>query len=70
MSYNHTYAQIKDILKSSKKMTKEKMLKIASLAIIETVGSEMPEGTEITWDSKLADDLMLDSLAMVELVMF
>ena len=39
-------------------MTKEKMLKIASLAIIETVGSEMPEGTEITWDSKLADDLM------------
>ena len=70
MSYNHTYAQIKDILKSSKKMTKDKMLKIASLAIIETVGSEMPEGTEITWDSKLADDLMLDSLAMVELVMF
>jgi len=70
MSYNHTYAQIKDILKSSKKMTKEKMLKIASLAIIETVGSEMPEGTEITWDSKRADDLMLDSLAMVELVMF
>ena len=45
MSYNHTYAQIKDILKSSKKMTKEKMLKIASLAIIETVGAEMPEGT-------------------------
>ena len=70
MSYNHTYAQIKDILKSSKKMTKDTMLQIASLAIIETVGSEMPEGTEITWDSKLADDLMLDSLAMVELVMF
>ena len=70
MSYNHTYAQIKDILKSSKKMTKEKMLKIASLAIIETVGSEMPEGTEITWDSKLGDDLMMDSLSMVELVMF
>ena len=70
MSYNHTYAQIKDILKSSKKMTKEKMLEIAKLAIIETMGSEMPEGTEITWDSKLGDDLMLDSLAMVELVMF
>ena len=70
MSYNHTYAQIKDILKSSKKMTKEKMLEIAKLAIVETMGSEMPEGTEITWDSKLGDDLMLDSLAMVELVMF
>ena len=70
MSYNHTYAQIKDILKSSKKMTKEKMLEIAKLAIVETMGSEMPEGTEITWDSKLGDDLMLDSLSMVELVMF
>ena len=70
MSYNHTYAQIKDILKSSKKMTKEKMLEIAKLAIVETMGSEMPEGTEIKWDSKLGDDLMLDSLAMVELVMF
>ena len=33
MSYNHTYAQIKDILKSSKKMTKEKMLEIAKLAM-------------------------------------
>ena len=51
-------------------MTKEKMLEIAKLAIVETMGSEMPEGTEITWDSKLGDDLMLDSLAMVELVMF
>ena len=70
MSYNHTYAQIKDILKSSKKMTKEKMLEIAKLAIVETMGSEMPEGTEIKWDSKLGDDLMLDSLSMVELVMF
>ena len=70
MSYNHTYAQIKDILKSSKKMTKEKMLEIAKLAIVETMGSEMPEGTEITWDSKLGEDLDLDSLSMVELVMF
>ena len=70
MSYNHTYAQIKDILKSNPKITKDVMLQVAQLAIIETMGSEMPEGTEITWDSKLSDDLMLDSLAMVELVMF
>ena len=70
MSYNHTYAQIKDILKSSKKVTKDVMLQVAQLAIIETMGSELPEGTEIKWDSKLGDDLMLDSLAMVELVMF
>ena len=34
------------------------------------MGSELPEGTEIKWDSKLSDDLMLDSLSMVELVMF
>ena len=70
MSYNHTYAQIKDILKSNPKISKDMMLKVAELAILETMGEQMPEGTEITWDSKLADDLMLDSLAMVELVMF
>ena len=70
MSYNHTYAQIKDILKSNPKITKDVMLQVAQLAIIETMGSELPEGTKITWDSKLGDDLMLDSLSMVELVMF
>ena len=46
------------------------MLQVAQLAIIETMGSELPEGTEIKWDSKLGDDLMLDSLSMVGLVMF
>ena len=61
MSYNHTYAQIKDILKSNPKISKDMMLKVAELAILETMGEEMPEGTEITWDSKLGDDLMLDS---------
>ena len=70
MSYNHTYAQIKDILKSNPKITKDVMLQVAQLAIIETMGSELPEGTEIKWDSKLGDDLMLDSLSMVDLVMF
>ena len=47
MSYNHTYAQIKDILKSNPKISKDIMLKVAELAILETMGSEMPEGTEI-----------------------
>ena len=70
MSYNHTYAQIKDILKSNPKITKDVMLQVAQLAIIETMGSELPKGTEIKWDSKLSDDLLLDSLSMVELVMF
>ena len=70
MSYNHTYAQIKDILKSNPKISKDMMRKVAELAILETMGEELPEGTKITWDSKLGDDLMLDSLSMVELVMF
>ena len=69
MSYNHTYAQIKDILKSNKKITKDMMLQISSLAIIETLG-DRGDGLDIKWESKLGDDLMLDSLDMVELVMF
>ena len=70
MSYNHTYAQIKDILKSNPKISKDMMLKVAELAILETLGETQKPEVEITWDSKLGDDLMLDSLAMVELVMF
>ena len=68
MSYNHTYAQIKDILKSSKKITQDMMLKIASLAIKETLGDRVNE-EDIQWDSKFID-LDADSLDMVELVMF
>ena len=68
MSYNHTYAQLKDILKSSKKITKDMMLKIASLAIKETLGDRVNE-EDIQWDSKFID-LDADSLDMVELVMF
>ena len=69
MAYNHTYAQIKDILKSSKKVTKDMMIEISSLAIKETLG-DRGDGLDIKWESKLGDDLMLDSLDMVELVMF
>ena len=69
MSYNHTYAQIKDILKSSKKVTKDMMIEISSLAIKETLG-DRGANLDIKWDSKLGDDLELDSLDMVELVMF
>ena len=45
-------------------------LKVAKLAILETLGEERAAEVEVTWDSKLGDDLMLDSLDMVELVMF
>ena len=68
MSYNHTYAQIKDILKKSKKITKPMMLEIARLAIKETLGDRV-EFDAIQWDSKFID-LDADSLDMVELVMF
>ena len=70
MSYNKTYSEIKQILKDSKRITKVTMLKIAKLAILETLGEERSKDLEVNWDSKLGDDLMLDSLDMVELVMF
>ena len=68
MSYNHTYSQIKDILKESKKVTKPMMLQIARLAIVETLGDKV-KADDIVWDSKFID-LDADSLDMVELVMF
>tara|TARA_B000000557_G_scaffold251447_1_gene238734 strand:+ start:155 stop:628 length:474 start_codon:yes stop_codon:yes gene_type:complete len=70
MSYNKTYSEIKQILKDSKRISKVTMLKVAKLAIIETMGETRTLDVEVTWDSKLGDDLMLDSLDMVELVMF
>ena len=68
MSYNHTYAQIKDILKKSKKITKPMMLEIARLAIKETLGDRV-ELDSIQWDSRFID-LDAVSLDMVDLVMF
>ena len=70
MSYNKTYSEIKQILKDNKKISKMTMLKVAKMAIIETMGETRELQTEVTWDSKLSDDLELDSLDMVELVMF
>ena len=68
MSYNHTYSQIKEILKSSPKISKPIMLQVARLAIKETLGDRV-EIDSIEWDSKFID-LDADSLDMVELVMF
>ena len=75
MAYNQTYTEIRTLLKQSKRVSKQTMLTIAKLAIKETimdrlVDKETGKEIEITWDSKLGDDLMLDSLSMVELVMF
>ena len=68
MSYNHTYSQIKEILKSTPKISKPIMLQVARLAIKETLGDRV-EIDSIEWDSKFID-LDADSLDMVELVMF
>ena len=68
MSYNKTYSEIKDLLKTNKKITKDLMLQIAQLAIKETLGDRV-EYDNIKWDSKFID-LEADSLDMVELVMF
>ena len=70
MSYIKTYSEIKQILKDNKKISKMTMVKVAKMAIIETMGETRQLETEVTWDSKLGDDLELDSLDMVELVMF
>ncbi len=71
MSHAATYAEIKQILKDAKRITNKTLLKVARLAIAETLGERADElDQEIEWDSKLGDDLMLDSLDMVELVMF
>ena len=69
MSHSATFYRIKDILRAAPKpVTDEVLLEVASLAIAETLGERNVE--PVKWDSKIMDDLMLDSLDMVELVMF
>ena len=68
MSYNKTYSEIKTLLKTSERVGKTTMLKIARLAIKETLGDRV-EIEDIKWDSKFLD-LDADRLDMVELVMF
>ena len=69
MSHSATFYKIKDILRAAPKpVTDEVLLEVASLAIAETLGDRNVE--PVKWDSKIMDDLMLDSLDMVELVTF
>jgi acyl carrier protein len=71
MSHATTFAEIKRILREAKPITDDVLLEVAKLAIGETLGEREDElDSPIGWDSKLGDDLMLDSLDMVELVMF
>ena len=69
MSHSATFHEIKNILRSAPKpVTDEVLLNVAALAIAETLGERNVE--PINWDSKIMDDLGLDSLDTVELVMF
>ena len=68
MSHSVTFTKIRDILRSAPKpVTDEVLLEVASLAIAETLGERATE--PVAWDSKIMDDLGLDSLDTVELVM-
>ena len=69
MTHSATYHKIKDILRNAPKPVQDDvLLQVASLAIAETLGERNIE--PIKWDSKINDDLGLDSLDTVELVMF
>ncbi len=69
MSHSVTYIKIKEILRNAPKpVTDDVLLEVASLAIAETLGDR--NVNPINWDSKINDDLGLDSLDTVELVMF
>ena len=71
MSHATTFAEIKRILREAKPITDDVLLEVAKLAIGETLGERVDElDNPIGWDSKLGDDLMLDSLDMVEFVFF
>ena len=57
MAYNQTYSEIRTLLKQSKRVSKTTMLKIAKLAIKDTimerlVAKETGEEREVGWDSK------------------
>ena len=69
MSHSATFYKIKDILRNAPKPVKDDvLLEVASLAIAETLGDR--NVNPVNWDSKINDDLGLDSLDTVELVMF
>ena len=69
MSHSVTFIKIRDILRNAPKpVTDDVLLEVASLAIAETLGERATE--TVKWDSKINDDLGLDSLDTVELVMF
>lgn len=70
MGYNKTYSDIKEILKSSKKVDNDVLLRVTRLALKESLAKEDFDWDSVTMETKFLDDLEADSLDLVELVMF
>ena len=70
MPYNKTYHEIKDILKSAKKVDNDVLLDVTRLALKEALVKEDFDWSTVTMETKFAEDLDADSLDLVELVMF
>ena len=70
MGYNKTYSDIKEILKSSKKVDNDVLLRVTRLALKESLAKEDFDWDSVTMETKFLEDLEADSLDLVELVMF
>ena len=70
MPYNKTYSDIREILKEAKKVDDAVLLKVAKMAIAESVHKPDYDWDTLTMETKFIEDLEVDSLDLVELVMF
>lgn len=69
MSTETIVSEIRSILKQSKRVTNQKLLECAKLAIKEVL-QERVDVDKITEEASLMEDLGADSLDLVELIMF
>lgn len=69
MSTETVLSEIRSILKQSKRVTNQKLLECAKLAIKEVL-QERVDVDKITEEASLMEDLGADSLDLVELIMF
>jgi acyl carrier protein len=69
MSTETVVSEIRSILKQSKRVTNQKLLECAKLAIKEVL-QERVDVDKITEEASLMEDLGADSLDLVELIMF
>jgi len=70
MAYSKAYSDIREILKKAKKVDDSVLLTVARMAIKESVYKPDYDWDTVTMETKFIDDLEVDSLDLVELVMF